>query len=176
MDFYVYSVDVKQWLIPVGNLLVSEPVMKIVKSWDTVVRGAPINYTHTRARARTRSGAHEKKIHRSPVLFAIYLSGVCTYIVYTYTMLLFFFFFFYRLLFRFSVSCIILYSCYIIYADDVRVFYSRPRIGRYYIIFIIPILVSNIITVRPDFFAPHNTPSVVRPRANHQPSHDDRLV
>lgn len=44
---FLYLVDVKQWLIPVGNLLVSERVMKIVKSWDTVVWGAPINYTHT---------------------------------------------------------------------------------------------------------------------------------
>lgn len=29
---FLYLVDVKQWLIPVGNLLVSERVMKIVKS------------------------------------------------------------------------------------------------------------------------------------------------
>lgn len=36
---FLYSVDVKQWLIPVGNLLVSERVMEIVKSWDTVVWG-----------------------------------------------------------------------------------------------------------------------------------------
>jgi len=68
---------VKQWLIPVGNLLVSERVMKIVKSWDTVVRGAPINYTHT----YTRYGTHEKKTYRCPVLFAIALVYVLYYIV-----------------------------------------------------------------------------------------------